>query len=186
MTAPNTSGGIDFTKLLTLGGLGGLGGIGGLFGSSKPGKISLLDQQQTDLRDQLIQGLQGQGQFANLFSTDPQQTANLFNQAVAQPAITQFQEEVLPQITGQFRGAGLGNSTFAGQASARAGEGLERQLASALANTQFQQQNTAQNRMQEMLQRILGTPSFGYTQPQQSGVSNLFNSIAQFGALGLL
>ena len=109
------------TAALPFAGFGALGGaaFNRLNKTRKPKKVSLLDDRQENILELLNQAAQGQGPFAGLTQTDPEQTAGFFNEAVAQPLINQFNEEILPGITGQFRGKGLGQSTFAGQAAAR-------------------------------------------------------------------
>lgn len=160
---------------------------GALRGSKKPKKVNLLDPQQQSIFDSLVQAAQGGGGvFEDLVSYDPQRTSDLFNTAVAEPLINQFNEQILPGITGQFRGKGLGTSTYAGQAAARAGEGLERQLASQLANTQNQAYNQSQQNLSNILSKILNTQTYGYKQPTTSPFDQLIAQLTgqSFGLAG--
>lgn len=128
-----------------------------------PKKFSTRTKDQDIINQLISQAItSGEGPLAGLVNLDPAASAERYNQAVAQPLITQFNEEILPGITGQFRGSGLGNSTFAGQASARAGEGLERQLASGLAQYQGQQEQNIMNNIMNLLGLRLNQQEFGF------------------------
>ena len=171
------------TAALPFAGFGALGGaaFNRLNKTRKPKKVSLLDDRQENILELLNQAAQGQGPFAGLTQTDPEQTAGFFNEAVAQPLINQFNEEILPGITGQFRGKGLGQSTFAGQAAARAGEGLERTLASQLANQQFAQLNQGNQNLMSILNTILDKQTSGFQQPQLSPLDQMLGQLLNLG-----
>lgn len=163
-------------------GLGALGAGGSAIrGSKKPKKVGLLSPGQQDIQSLIQAAIQGQGPLANITSNDPQQSAQRFSQAVAEPLITQFQEEILPSITGQFRGKGLGQSTFAGQAAARAGEGLERQLASGLSQFQSSQDQQAASNLMRLLGLSQGTKEFGFQQPQASPLDAILAQVTGAG-----
>lgn len=142
-----------------------------------PKKFDTQSQGQQDIFALIEQGLKGEGPFASIGQFDPESSAQRFNDSVAQPLITQFNEEILPGITGQFRGSGLGNSTFAGQASARAGEGLERQLSSGLAQFQGQEQQNASQNLQNLINSFLGQQTFGFKEQSP-------NLLTQLGVIG--
>lgn len=172
----------------------GVGGLAGLFGGGAGGKrgggpqeISTFDPQQQQLYDQYAQGLQGQGPFANLFNFDAQQAGNVFEQNVAAPAQRSYQENIVPQITGQFRGAGLGQSTFAGEALAKSGRDVQESLNAQRAQMMFQGQQGAQQRQLGGLQNILGQQTFGMAAPQQERglLDQILGSLGPHAARGL-
>lgn len=139
-----------------------------IFNQPRAKERNVLNKNQQMMEDYIMQALQGEGPLGQIGQYDPATSAQQFNDAVAQPLITQFQEEVMPGITGQFRGAGLGNSTFAGQASARAGEGLERQLASGLAQYQQADKQSALDRLLQLFSTGFGRQTKAFEQPTQS------------------
>lgn len=160
----------------------GIGAVGNLFKKKKkPKKRSLLDPQQQALREQQFQGLQGQGPLANLYNFDTQQATDVFNQNIRQPAYQQYQENVVPTITGQFRGNNLGNSSYAGEALARSGRDVQRNLDAQMSSyLQNGQQQSQQNRINGM-NGLLNQQSFDYVPRGQDPWETLFE-----GGMGLL
>lgn len=160
------------------------GGLLGLFGRSKkkkPKKISTLDPTQQNLYDKYAQGLQGQGQFADLFNFDSNAARENFNKMYAQPAYQQFQEEVVPDITGQFRGGNLQNSSYLGGALSKAGTDVQKNLDAQLANMLYQGQNDSVSRRINGINNLLNMQTFAYQQPQQSAGDQVFNSLLDVG-----
>lgn len=159
------------------------GGLLGLFGrkKKKPKKVSTLDKTQQGIYDKYAQGLQGQGQFADLFNFDAEGARKNFNSMYAQPAYQQFQEEVVPGITGQFRGGNLQNSSYLGGALSKAGTDVQRNLDAQLANMLYQGQNDSVNRRINGINNILNTQTFAYKQPQQSAGDQIFGSLMDIG-----
>lgn len=156
-----------------------------LFKQPEYKQVSAISPEEKQFLDLINQAVSGTGPLAGLGQYNPAETASRFNQAVAQPLITQFNEEILPGITGQFRGAGLGRSTFAGQAAARAGEGLERQLSSGLAQYQTSQQNQANQNLLNLLNLYLGKEQTALQAPQPSTAEKaLLASILAAGQAG--
>lgn len=163
-------------------GIGGLiGGIGGLFGRSrrKPKRISTMDPRQRELYNQYIQALQGGGgPLADVFGqTNPEQLRNLFQQTYAQPQYQNFQENIVPSITGQFRGQNLQNSSYLGGALSKAGTDVQKNIDTQLANILYQAQQGDIERRQRGAQDILGMTTFGYQKPQASSVDQLLGSL---------
>lgn len=159
------------------------GGLLGLFGRKKrkPKKISTLDKTQQGIYNQYAQGINGQGPMADLFGFNPDQTRDLFNRNIAQPAYEQFQEEVIPGITGQFRGGNLQNSSYLGGALAKAGTNVQRNLDTQLANAMYQGQQDSLQRRLNSINNILNMQTFAYQQPQQSSGDQVFNSLMDVG-----
>lgn len=146
-----------------------VGGLAGLFGSkkkkNKPKKRSSLDPQQQALYNDYISSLRGQGPMSDLYNYDAQGANANFEQNVARPAYRGFEENIVPQITGQFRGNNLQNSSYAGQSLARAGRDVQENLDAQRSNMIFQGQQNAQSNKQNALQNILGMQTFAYEKP---------------------
>lgn len=162
----------------------GVGGVaGGLLGaysrSRKRKKRSTLDQTQQGLYDQYAQGIQGQGQFANDFNFNPQQSRDVFNKNVAQPAYQNFQENIVPSITGQFRGGNLQNSSYLGGALSKAGTDVQRNLDAQLSRMMQEGQQSSIERRLGALRDILGMQTFAYERPQASPFDNLLGGFAE-------
>lgn len=159
------------------------GGLLGLFGrkKKKPKKISTLDKTQKGIYNQYAQGLQGQGQFADLFNFDSVAATKNFNSMYAQPAYQQFQEEVVPGITGQFRGGNLQNSSYLGGALTKAGSDVQKNLDTQLANMLYQGQNDSVNRRINGINNLLNMQTFAYQKPQESAGDKVFGSLLDVG-----
>ncbi len=156
-----------------IGGLGGaiIGGIGGLFGKKKkkraPKPISTLDPQQQQVYQDYVGSLRGQGPHSDLYNYDTAGANQNFDLNVGRPAYRNFQENVIPSITGQFRSGNLQNSTYAGNALARAGRDVQEGLDAQRSNMVFQGQQNAQANKQNALQNILGTQTQAYQRPTE-------------------
>lgn len=72
-----------------------------------------------------------------------------FNQNVVAPAYQNFQENLVPTISGQFRGNNLQNSTYFGNALGKAATDVQKNLDAQRANMIFQGNQTANNRLYE-------------------------------------
>lgn len=162
--------------------LGGLGGaLFGGFGSSKrkPKNVSTLDPKQRSLLDAYIQAIQGGGgPLADIFSTDPQSVFENFNRNYAKPAYQNFQENIIPSITGQFRGNNLQNSSYLGQALSQAGTRVQNNLDDQLANILFQSQQEGNNRRFQGLNNVTNMQTFNQVAPQNSIFDSLLGSLA--------
>ncbi len=153
--------------------IGGVAGFvsGGLFGGKKkkkPKKLSTLDANQQNLYDQYSQGVQGQGPMADLFKFDPEQATDVFNKLYAKPAYQKFQEEVVPGITGAFRGKNLQNSSYLGGALAKAGTDVQNNLNANMSNMIYKGQQDSISRRIDAVNNILNTQTFAY-QKDDSG-----------------
>jgi len=159
------------------------GGLLGLFGKKKkkPKKLSTLDKTQQGIYNKYAQGLQGQGEFSDLFNFDPEKQRDVFSKMYAQPAYQQFQEEVVPGITGQFRGGNLQNSSYLGGALSKAGTDVQRNLDAQLANMLYQGQQSSVDRRINGINNILNTQTFAYQQPQASAGDNVFGALMNAG-----
>ena len=142
----------------------GIGGLIGLFGGKKKKrkKISAFDEQQQQLYQQYVDSLSGKGQFADLYNFDASKANNVFDQNVSRPAYRQFQENVIPSITGQFRGGNLQNSSYLGQSLSRAGRDVQEGLDAKRAQYLYQGEQNAQSNKQNAIQNVLSTNTFDY------------------------
>lgn len=158
----------------------GVGGLIGLFaGRNKRKKLSTFDKNQKNVWNQYNQGVQGQGPMAGLFNFDANAARANFDQTYAQPAYKKFQEEVIPGITGQFRGGNLQNSSYLGGALAKAGTDVQTNLNANLSNMLYQGQQSSIDRRLQALNQILGTQTQAYEQPQASPFQAAVGGLAQ-------
>lgn len=162
-----------------VGGITGL--IGGLFGGGrkKKKKRSTLDKRQQQLNEQQYQSIIGEGPLADLYNYDPEQANAVFDQNISRPAYRNFQENIVPTITGQFRNEGLQNSSYAGQALSRAGrdvqEGLDAKRSQYLYGEQ-QDARTARRGAVENLQNR-NTMAYDYTGDSGNSIDRILKSI---------
>lgn len=161
----------------------GIGGVAGLFGGGKKKKKrGLFDSQQKKLYTDYINGIQGQGPMAGQYNYDANQANSVFDQNVANPAIRQFKEDIVPNITGQYRKNNLMQSSYSGEALSRAGRDVGEKLAALRAATQFQGQENASQRKQDAIQNALGMSSFAYeTGAKSSPIDQILGQAAPSG-----
>ena len=160
---------------------GGIGGLLGLFGGGqkKPQQQSTLDPKQRALLDEYLTAAQtGQGPLAELFGpTDMTGYQNFFQRNFADPALQRFKEEIIPNITGQFRGAGLGQSSYLGEALGKAGTDVQKGLDDKLADILFQaEQGTKQNR-RGAVENILGMNTLAQGRPRNTAIQDILNNL---------
>jgi phage tail tape-measure protein len=162
-----------------------IGGLGGLFGSKKkkkkPGTISTLDPKQQQLYNDYVNGIRGEGSLGNLYNYDAESANQNFDKNVSRPAYRNFQENIVPTITGQFRKDNLGQSSYAGQALSRAGRDVQENLDAQRSNMIFNGQQQAQNSKQNAITGVLGMSNFANTKPKAptpSGIDQILGSIA--------
>lgn len=151
------------------------GGIGSLFGGAKkkkkPKRMSTLDPQQQSLYNDYINSIRGQGPFNDLYNYDAQGANQNFDKNVGRPAYRNFEENIVPQITGQFRSNNLGTSSYAGEALGRAGRNVQEGLDAQRSNMQFEGQQNAQTSRQNAIQNVLGMQTFAYQRPESQSPS---------------
>lgn len=98
--------------------------VGSSMLSNQSPKETKIQKQQRRLIDQLIDGLGGQGDFANLFETDPE----AFKKSFEDPAMAQFQNRTAPGIQQQFIASGLQRGTGLDDSLTRAGVDMQSML----------------------------------------------------------
>lgn len=162
----------------------GIGALGGFFGgekNKKPGnQLSTFDPYQKQLYEQQAQALQGgSGPLADIYGQyNPELMKNYYEQAYAQPQYQEFQENIVPTITGQFRGQNLQNSSYLGGALAKAGTIVQNNLNAQMAGLLYQGQNSQMDRRASALNRILNLQTHVNERPQPSIFDNLLTSLA--------
>lgn len=170
---------------------------------SKIHKLGTMNSQQKQLfkdlfkhPDRYLQSIenqptyqQGTGYLQKILSQDPE----LMKQFEA-PAMRQFNEEIVPQISERFAGMGALNSSGFRQTLGQAGAGLAERIAAMRAQLglgaagqalNYAQMPFAQN--MQRLQFMLGTPTFGYqaTGGTPGAGSGFQTGLANAGAYGL-
>jgi len=140
---------------LTIAGLASsaAGLAGKLFGGRKKKKKGF----RYGLNQQLQQAAGGgQNQWSDLFSPfDTGKATDVFNQQYRDPAMQKFKEEVIPAISGQFRGANLGDSSYHGSALAKSGTDLEKNLDALLSQYLQSGEQQSVGRRQKLLNLLL-------------------------------
>lgn len=120
------------------------------FGSKdKAKKFKNFTPEQMGLFQEFIQGLSGGGgTFGDMFGDfNPDQASETFQRGVADPAMRNFKQRVIPNIMQSF--ADQGASSGLNNSLATAGRDLEENLSSQLANFIYQSQmQHNQNRLQ--------------------------------------
>jgi len=161
-------------------------------GRAKPAEVkqqSTISDGQQSILDQLITGIQGgeysqfgqsdqyqqgMGALSNLLGGfDPERTTDAFNQQVANPAMQQFQEEVLPSIQERLISQGAGRGETANRQYAQAGQQLQSNLSGQLAG---QLQQGEQQGYQNQLAGINAAPGFA-NNPQDQQLKAIMQAL---------
>lgn len=121
---------------------------------------------QRQLIDQILQGVQGEGPFANLFQADQ----GVFQQSIVDPLLQQFQTQTAPGIQQRFIASGQQRGTPLETALARGGLNVQNDINKLF--LPFQQ--GAQNRQSSAINQLLGLPSPG----TQSSITPLGGALA--------
>jgi len=154
--------------------------VAGSFFGGKGKKRSTLDKRQKKLYKDQIAGIYGRGPLANLYQFDPNATRQMFQDVYAKPAYQQFQEEVVPNITGSFRGKNLQNSSYLGQGLSKAGSDVQAGLDRNLAEMLYKGQQDALNRRANAIGGIQGMN----TQALDVSGSPMDEFLSQLGSAG--
>lgn len=160
---------------------GVIGGLGGLFGKRRKKKrLSAYDKKQQELYDIEHQAILGEGPLADLYNYSPEKANAVFEQTIANPAYRNFQEKLAPQITGQFRNAGLMNSSYAGDALSRTARDIQESLNAQRSQYLYGQELNAQNAKRNAIQNIQNRSTFAYDKSAPSGgfdINSILNQI---------
>lgn len=162
----------------------GLFGGGGRKKKKKAKLVSTLDKTQQGLYQQYADGLNGKGQFADLYNWDAKGANNNFDSNVSRPAYRNFSENVIPGITGQFRQGNVMNSSYTGEALGRAGRNVQESLDAQRSDMQFRGQQQANQNKMNSVNNILNLQTQAYTQPgarEPNSVDQILNSFSNIG-----
>lgn len=166
-------------------GIGGLlGGVGGLFGAgrSKEEKFqqrsTLSPEQAKNLSplNQLLPGLNEESLsiLQQLLNYQPESMEEM-----QQPALNQFEQEIIPSILERFSGLGARSSSALNQTLGQAAQGLGTNLAAMRSNAMQNATGVRQNALQQLLgyNQFAASPQFtqNYVQGRQPG---LFEQLA--------
>ncbi len=168
-----------------------IGGLSGFFGKDKnkkkPEQISTFDPYQKQLFEQKTQALQGNGgPLADVYGPfNSQLMRDYYEKSFAQPAYQEFQENVVPTITGAFRGKNLQNSSYLGGALANAGSKVQNNLNGQLAELLYKGEQSSLDRRSSALDRILNLQTHVDQRQQPSIFDSLLSSLSN-GAGDLL
>lgn len=146
------------TGALLAAGLSAAGSIGGGYLASKGNQESKLQKTQRRTIDEILAGLRGEGQYADLFSVDEEG----FQRSFVDPAKHRFNNEIAPQIQQQYIASGMQGGTGSQDALTRAGVDMDMLLNQAY----MDYVNNTQNRQSGAINSILGAGSGA--PPQQS------------------
>ena len=153
-----------------------------IFGNKKAKKRSTMDKNQKKLWKDYNAGINGEGPLADLYKFDPQKATQNFQQNVARPAYENYQENVVPTITGAFRSKGLGNSSYAAQALERGGRMTQNDLNAKMTDYLFNQENSVNDRRANAVNNALGMTTFDYQKPNEDPFSGFLRGAS--GAAG--
>lgn len=161
---------------------GALGGIAGLFGKKKKRnkRLSSLDPNQQNINQQQYASFLGEGPLADLYNYDPEQANSVFDQTIANPAYQNFQENIVPTITGQFRSNNLQNSSYSGGALGKAGADVQRGLDAQRAQYLYGQEQGAQTAKRSGIENFQNRQNFAYDNaaPQGFDINQILSSIS--------
>ncbi len=140
------------------------GGLGGLFGGKKKKKqiLSSLDKRQNKINKAQFKGLMGEGGLADLYNYNPEAANAVFDKTIANPAYRNFKEKLAPEITGQFRNAGLMNSSYAGDALSRLARDVQEGLDAQRTKYLYGAESEARQARREGVENIQNRQTFAY------------------------
>jgi hypothetical protein len=169
--------------------VGGLiGGITSLFGGrkKKPKKVSTFDPTQQGIYQNYANALEGKGgPYQDVFGPfDYDKLSNVYQQKYARPQYRNFEENIVPTITGQFRQGNLQNSSYLAGELGRRGRDVQESLDANLAEMLYNGEQASLNRRQRGVENILNTTTFDYKKQQKSLIDELLSSLA--GGAGTL
>lgn len=160
--------GIDDALLAA--GITAAGSIGGGWLSGQGNKESKMQKTKRKLIDQLLDSVNGNGPYSDLYSFDE----NTFNKSFVEPAQAKFRNQIAPQIQQQYIASGQQRGTGLDDQLLRAGVDLDSEINKHM----YQAQQDAMNRKQSAFNAALGAGDGA--PPQQSGWQNLGQATAGY------
>lgn len=154
-----------------------VGGAAGLFGGKqkkqKIKKRDTLNPMQKRLFQQYNDAIRGKGPLAGMFNFDTAGANANFDQNIGRPAYRQFQENIIPGITGSFRQGNLQNSSYLGQNLSRTGRDVQEGLDAQRSDYIFKGQQQANQNKIHGIDSILNTQTFAYERPQEQAGNSI-------------
>lgn len=111
---------------------------------------------------------------ADLYNWNAEGANENFDKNVSRPAYRNFNENIVPTITGQYRGSNIMNSSYSGEALSRAGRNVQESLDAQRSNMQF---NGQQNALEARRNAIPGVLNMT-TQRDNANNPSTFDQIA--------
>lgn len=143
---------------------------GGMLSSQGAGKESRIQKKQRRLIDKLINSLEGDGPYSDLYNADE----GAFQKSFVEPAQRMFQNQIAPQIQQQYIASGQQRGTGLDDQLLRAGVDLDSML-----NQQYYNfTQDAMNRKQGTINGILGSGSGAGNDNSQG--QNLMQSVGGY------
>lgn len=141
-----------------------------LSGMGNAKKESKMDKKKRKLVDQLLQSLQGNGPFSDLYNVDEAS----FQKSFVEPLQSKFRNQVAPQIQQQYIASGQQRGTGLDDTLTRAGVDMDAMLN----QYYYQMQADAQNRKQGGINSILG---MGSGAPNETtGAQNIMSGLGGY------
>jgi hypothetical protein len=164
--------------------VGGLAGFGlGLFRKKKKKKReSTLDPERKKLYDEYMEGLRGQGPMAGLYNWDAEGANENFDKNVSRPAYRNFQENIVPGITGQYRQNNLMNSSYSGEALSRSGRDVQEALDARRSDMHFQGQDRANKARRSGINSSFNIQTERDRPNNPSSIDNILNGLTPSAA----
>ncbi len=151
-------------------------------GSKAPKQVATLTPQQSEALSQLLQQVGpavSPGVEAILGQLDPERAREQFQQAVAAPAMREFQGSILPSILQASADLGAKGGSSLERQLARAGAGLERGLSEQFVGFQAQQQQAGLQNLMQLLLPAVGQQAFALQQRPPSFGQQVAGGFAQ-------
>lgn len=167
--------------------VGGLaGGAAGLFGKKKKKKRSTFDKNQQQLHSEQYGAFHGEGPLSDLYSYDPEQANQVFDQTIGRKAQRDFQENTIPGLTGAFRSNGLQNSSYLGESLSKAGRDVQESLDALRSKYLYEEQSNAKNAKRNAINEYQNRTTFDVDVGQKNfDISSILNSISPEMKAGL-
>ncbi len=162
-------------------GIGAAGGfITGLFSGKKkkPKKQSTFDKRQEELYKNYVNAIQGQGPLSDIYNYNPDMANQTFDQTIGRYANRNFQENIVPTITGQYRGGNIMNSSYSADALSRAGRDVQEGLDAQRSQYLYNQEQSARQAKQNSINNVLGMQTFAYEKQKPGVLDQVLGSVA--------
>lgn len=144
--------------------------IGGGYLAGQGNKESKLQKTKRNTIDQLLDSINGNGPYSDLYNFDQ----DTFNKSFVEPAQAKFRNQIAPQIQQQYIASGQQRGTGLDDQLLRAGVDLD----SEINRYMYQAQQDALNRQQLGINSVLGAGDGA--PPEQSGWQNLAQSTSGY------